>query len=136
MAEKGCHITVLVSYVLQRQVTLTNIRQPQKTSAAFMCSQLTGLFSFPTSVLLSPHPTPRSNFIQKLIGHRPNVPFIFPLFIFFLDCGVLTLLSFLLKENSFLNHKKLQLSASLICRGGDGRSNKQLILQKYCLFQS
>lgn len=131
-----------VSYVVQRQVTLMNIRQLQKTSAALMCSQLTGLLSFLTSAFLPP-PQGHVSFRNWRGTLRLNVSFLSQmqviislLFIFFLWLWS--------SDSSFLSSetkqafkpRKLQLSVSLILRGGDGGRNKQLILQKYCLFKS
>lgn len=119
-----------------------NIRQAQKTSAAFMCSQLSGFFSFSTSSLLPP-PHPKIKFHLEIDGAQTKCSFSFSdagnhfPFVYFLSWLRSPDSSFLPSEiKHFLYHKKLQLSASLICRGGDGRSNKQLILQKYCLFQN
>lgn len=91
----------------------------------------------------SSSPTPRSSFIQKLTGHTQT-----ECFFYFSDAGNhLPFVYFLWlwsSDSSFLSSvtkqafkpQKLQLPANLILGGRDGGSNKQLVLQKYCLFKS
>lgn len=67
-----------------------NEYQPQKNSEAFMCSQLTGFFSFPTSALL-PSPHLKIKFHSEIDKAQPKCSFYFSdtgnhfLFVYFLS---------------------------------------------------